>query len=254
MLTGLVEDKTSPGLRRGFAHVAWRPLYFGLSLVVCLIAVAGFVPGMVRRHLSGDLPSDAIIHVHVVVYWLWLALFTGQTLLIALGRRRAHARTGRWLGAYGVLMFATGLGVTANRFMKQVQAGDLQLARHANLAPFVDMLMFPWFFGAALYFRHKPAIHKRLMVVTSALVVYPAITRIQCAFVQQHTLGFLLIWSSPILIGILHDYWTERRLIHPAYVVGLLTLSVLSRRAAWADTQLWGAFCQWLALHINQPR
>jgi len=252
MLTGLVGDKTFGGLMRGIVQVYQRPLYIGLSLLVCLIAVVGFVPGMLHRHLTGQLPSEPIIHVHVVVYWLWLALFVSQTVLIALGRQRTHARVGCWLGAYGFVMFATGLGVTWNRFVKQIHAGDFDIARQASLAPFVDMLIFPWFFGAALYFRRRAATHKRLMVVTSVLLIYPAMFRIQWELVQ-HPAGFLLVWGSPILLGMLHDYWIEQRLIHPAYVVGLLAVTVLTRRSSLVDTWIWGDFCRWLAAHISPP-
>ena len=115
-----------------------RPVYVAISVLITLIAAAGFLPGMIRKAVARNIPPDAIIHVHVAVHWIWLALFFVQTVNAALGRMRQHRKLGKWLIAYGVLIWVIGEWVTLNRFVKQVHQSQPDLARSVNLAPFVD--------------------------------------------------------------------------------------------------------------------
>ena len=225
-------------LRGKIRRIRQRPLYVALSVLITLIAAVGFLPGMIRKAVAGNIPPDAIIHVHAAVYWIWLALFFAQTVNAALGRMRQHRKLGKWLIAYGVLLWVIGEWVTLNRFVKQIHQGQPDLARTVNLAPFVDMIAFPFVFGFAVYYRRNPAVHKRLMIVTATMLVYAAMVRVEFPpFMRSYTV-FMLIWTAPILVGMAHDWFTQR-LIHPAYLIGLVVLAVLSQRPKLVNGRLW---------------
>ena len=66
--------------RDSLDRIRRRPLYVAVSLLLVLTAAIGFIPRMVRAFVAGQVPSDWIIHVHVAVYWLWLGLFSAQTI------------------------------------------------------------------------------------------------------------------------------------------------------------------------------
>jgi len=225
-------------LRDKLHRLRRRPVYVAVSVMVTLIAAAGFLPGMVKKALDGTIPPNAIIHVHVVVYGVWLALFFVQTVNAALGRMRQHRKIGKWLIAYGVLMWVIGEWVTLSRFYREIHWGHPGMARDVSLAPFVDMVAFPFVFGAAIYYRRKPEVHKRMMVVTATMLVYAAMIRIQFPSFLKSYAVFMVIWTAPVLVGIAHDWYT-RRLIHRAYVIGLLVLVVLSQRPKLLEGKLW---------------
>ncbi len=235
------------GWRAAVGKIRRRPAYVLVSFLLVLTAALGFVPRMVRALLDGTIPTDGIIHVHVAIYWLWLALFSAQTVNAALGRMSLHRRLGKALIGYGVLMFVAGLGVTFNRIFKQIHAGDVELARRVNLEPMVDMLVFPVLFSLAVHFRRKPELHKRLMILCATLLMYPAVIRID-VIPLKHRWAFLLVWTAPLLVGIASD-WLTKRLIHPIYAAGLVLLWVLAQRMSWIDSGLWrsviGGLASW---------
>jgi hypothetical protein len=226
-----------------------RPIYIALSVLIAALAVAGFSPSVVGKALRHQIPHDAIIHVHVAIYAIWLVLFFAQTVLAAIGRMKLHRKLGKVLMAYGVLMALAGWGVTLNRFLHQVRSGHPDLAQSENLAPTIDMLVFPIFFGLAIYHVRKPELHKRLMIVTATLLVYPAVVRIPLSKPFNTTWVLLGVWTSPVLIAMAHD-WVKRRLVHPAYVAGALSMTLLVLRYRLTSTAIWAGICRWVILHV----
>ncbi len=232
------------------ARLKQRPLYSALGVLMILIAAAGFVPEsiwMVRVHA---VPRYAIVHVHAVVFAGWLLLFLLQAVLAATGHILWHRRMGNILLAYALLMFAAGVLVTLNRFFYEEQAGALAVARKTNLSPVLDMLVFPPFFCVAWLYRHKPEIHKRLMVVTATIVLYAAVVRIIPVRASHSIVVTMVVWSLPILVGMVHDLLTKRA-VHQAYVVGLMAIVVLSMRPMLEDSAPWKGATNW-AIHELQ--
>jgi hypothetical protein len=68
------------------------------------------------------------------------------------------------------------------------------------IVPLVDLLMFAVLFGAAVYYRKRPAEHKRLIVLTVLNFMPPAIARLPLAFVLAA--GPLAFFGIPDLIAI----------------------------------------------------
>jgi hypothetical protein len=253
MLRGqCIEMETTRVQWQGYIRrVRRRPIYIALSLLIAALAVAGFSPSVVGKALHHQIPHDAVIHIHVAIYGIWLVLFFAQTVFAAIGRIQIHRKLGKVLIAYGVLMALAGWGVTVNRFFHQVRSGHPELAQAENLAPAIDMLVFPVFFGLAVYHVRKPALHKRLMIVTATLLVYPAVVRIHFPRAMSHTWVLLCIWSSPVLVAMAYD-WLKRRLIHPAYVAGALSMGLLVLRYRLISTATWTGVCHWMIVHLVQ--
>jgi len=217
-------------------RIARRPFYVVAALLCTFMAALGFLPRMIRAAVAGTIPREWIIHAHVAVYWTWLVLFFVQTVNAALGRVQAHKKLGVVLVGYGVVMFIAGVGVTLNRLLKQIRAGDLALAQSANLAPVVDMLVFPILLGLGIYYRRRPEVHKRLMILATTQLLYPAVVRMD--FSPQYYWVVLAVWSAPVVLGMAHD-WLTRRLVHPVYVTGMLLLALLTMRPNWIASRPW---------------
>jgi hypothetical protein len=223
-------------------------LYVGLALMIAAIVFVGF-----SRSFYGTFVENAahpwIIHVHAAVYVGWLALLIAQTLLAARGEIATHRRVGNFGIAYGALVWILGLIVSVAMPVINVRSGLWRVEQGEQFlaTPLVDMVLFGGFFGAAIVYRRKPEIHKRLIILATVAVMFAAVGR---AFTN---VGFLLgdpeaplggiparllLWYSPVLIAMAHDLVTRRR-IHPVYVIGVVVMAVAFLRFPYSQTDQW---------------
>lgn len=193
-------------------------LHVGLSLLTVVIVLVGFWPtyyGSLLRNVSIHRPI--VVHVHALVFTGWLALFVAQTALAATGRIHAHLRLGRIGAWYGGVLIAVGVYTALVRSAAQ-PAGEREILLWVTL---IDMAIFSGFFGAALWFRRKPHLHKRLMTAAAVSLAVASVSRMDFlpAPPARQLVAFLL-WSAPVLIAVAHDARHARRL-HPVFVVAL---------------------------------
>jgi hypothetical protein len=188
--------------------------------------------------------------VHAAVFLGWLALLIGQTVLAARGQIALHRRVGNVGIAYGIavviLGFVAGFAVPAT----YVQAGIWPLDRAASFLAtiFGDMFLFGGFFAAAIAYRRRPEIHKRLMLLAAIALILPGVARlwfIEAMFaggVSARVLGVLvLVWLAPLLVAMAYDLVTTRR-IHPVYWIGAAVSVASIGRFPLAQTDVWRRF------------
>jgi hypothetical protein len=230
-----------------------RRFYFGLSVLLAILALIGFWPRYFRPLLTGTLETEAIIHIHATVYVGWLALFVFQCLLVATGNIRLHRRIGNFGLVYGCVLILVGLATTFVRFAARLSEGGIEAVQHTALAPLTDMVIFAAFFGAAAYHRNRPELHKRLMIVAASSILIPSIARFVGSFelepVMRHTVR-LALWLSPILLAMAFDFY-RRRIIHPVYVIGAVAIVLFNFRRPLQFTDTWVRFTHWLASVIS---
>ena len=218
-----------------------RRLYVGLALLAIAIAIVGFWRTYFGPLLAGVVDKPTIIHFHATVYVGWLAIFLTQVVLAATGRVAAHMKLGRIAIGYGVLVIAVGLLATFGMFVLRVRAGEVAEAQGRLAGPLLDMLVFAPLFAAAVYYRRRPELHKRLMIVATTALLIAAVGRMPFPADLRNPLVHL-VWTLPILVAMAHDYWRQRR-VHPVYVLGLVVLvlegpitrGVIRSNEQWAD-------------------
>jgi hypothetical protein len=234
---------TSYALRRPPSGT--QAFVIGLSLFIAAIPFFGFWRSYFGPLLQGVAGHPGFIHVHAAIYVGWIALFVAQVFLASSGRIGLHRRFGKIGVVYGVVVIAVGLFTAWSQFALRVEAGMLAEAQNRLLAPLTDMIVFPIFFGAALYYRRRPELHKRLMIVATTTLLVAAALRLPLPLPAR-----LLVWFSPILLAMAYDVAT-RRMLHPAYAVGLAALILLSQRRFLAGTDAWLGFSGWLARFVG---
>lgn len=219
-----------------------------IALACLVIAVLGFWPTYFGPLLAGEPNPLPIIHVHAVVFLGWILLMILQAWLAAHGHIALHMRVGRFGFAWGVIVILVGWATTFSRFGDRVAAGDLAGARLRLLAPLTDLLVFAPLLAAAWFYRRKPELHKRLIVVGSTVLLIAAVHRMVFLGGRPPPIPQLLaVWLSPILIGMAFDY-VKRKTIHPVYLTGIALVLFMKFGRAWIlDTQAWDAFTGWLA-------
>ncbi len=218
-----------------------RRFYIAASVLALIIAFVGFWPTYFGPLVRLAADAHPVIHFHAAVYVGWLALFITQAVLAATGRIQQHRALGRVGIGYGVIVILVGLLVTFFRFNIRIDTIGLEESLSTITFPLLDMVIFTPFFAAAVVYRGRPEIHKRLMVVaTRTLRIAPAL---RVVFLGERLPWNLMlaVWYSPILLGLAYDFW-KKRLIHPVYVVGLLVLYISSFRAELMQVDLWVVF------------
>jgi len=217
-----------------------RSIYVSTSGLMVAIVVVGFWPSYVGPLLARAVDRSAVIHFHAAVFVGWLALFAAQAALAATGQVRRHMQVGRLGVPYGVLVIVMGLITTLYQYAGRIRADGLEASLEYPTWPLIDMAIFAPFFAAAIVYRRKPEIHKRLMLVAATTLLVAAAGRMPVS-----PSVFRLVWFSPILLGMAYDLVTRRR-VSPAYAVGLAVLFVSSFRDHLMQTSFWPAFTGWL--------
>jgi hypothetical protein len=224
--------------------------YIGISVLIALIVAMGFWPTYFGRLIAGTVDAPRVIHFHAAVFSGWVALFATQVFFAATGQIALHRKLGTIGIWYGCAIIVVGVLTALSQFADRVEAGRIEEAQTRLLAPLSDMVVFPIFFVAAVYYRHRPEIHKRLMLVATTTLLVAAALRMSFLGEPLPRPMRLMIWFSPILFGIAYDL-VAKRMVHPAYVLGLAALYLLSMRGALVETDAWLAFSGWLATLVS---
>jgi hypothetical protein len=214
-----------------------RPLYIALSALMALIVAVGFWPTYYGPLVHLTLAQPPLIHVHAIVFTGWLALFSAQAVFAANGRLRWHLRLGRIGIAYGVLLVIVGLTTGVLRSAALPRGGQ---AEELLYVAFVDMLVFASFFGAAVRFRRRPDVHKKLMTVAATTLLVAAVGR-NPYLPLPGLAAMFLVWSSPVVLAAVYD-WRHNRGVHPVYVAGLVAFAFRMWSVPLALTSTWSAF------------
>jgi hypothetical protein len=225
-----------------------RQFGIGLMLVVCAIIFAGFSRTYYLNHFFARRSLSASLQIHGFLFSAWFLLLLVQIALVARRRIDLHRRIG-WIGAVlAGLMVIIGVSVSlhAAKHGSPAIPPGLPIAKFL-VVPLFDVIVFGVLTGAGLYFRRKPQIHKRLMMLAGLAIVTPAFARIQLDFIRNRDIKTILLMADVFaLIYIAYDTLTHRRL-HPACLfAGLVIAASVPLRFAIADTQAWQSFANWL--------
>ena len=151
-----------------------------------------------------------------------------QTSLIAVHRVQWHRRLGAFGAAWAALVvfFAS---MTALRAATREVRGHTEFAASQVIITSLDLLQMMFFAGFvvfAVWQRHRPAYHKRLMLLTIPCMLPDALARLPVSFMSQAAvadlnLRIMLGLDAFTLICVGVDTLWHRRL-HPAFAWGAL--------------------------------
>jgi hypothetical protein len=214
--------------------------YFGMAVAMAVVVLMGFGPSFyLNAYLAQSLglpPLEAlspIIVVHGIAFTIWMIVLMVQTGLVARSQVRWHRR----LGVAGAVLAASivvlGIAVQVASVRRDLSAAAIQ-----NLPPFLFSVFFGGFVimtafaglaSAAIYWRRRPDIHKRLILIATIALISAATARIArilgMAIPPLGAFSFLgLVLMDLFLVALLvHDWRTTKR-VHPATLYGALTI------------------------------
>lgn len=228
-----------------------RPrIYAVFALVALAAAMVGFFTTFTRPVWRGEFHGPAIAYVHGAFVSAWLLLFLAQTWLVLARQVVRHRKLG-WLGVLvvpGVVLTTMAMGVFALR--RDLAAGGGETEISALVGNFTTPLIFAALFTAAIAYRRRPDFHKRLMLLATLLILWPAFFRFRHYFpgVPRPDFWFAFVLAnSTIVLAMVHDLITTKRL-HPVYwTVGLAVIAEAGVEIALFDGPAWRSLAHWLA-------
>jgi len=193
-----------------------RSFHLSLMVFISALVLYGFSHTVDADVFHPEQPQPLILYIHAMVFTIWLFLLVLQTALVTVRNPQLHRRLG-WLGlGFGVLMLIVGTATILVMGKIRVE----RLGPEAGMfiyRPIEDILFFGTAFGLAIYWRKRPDLHRRLIVLAACALTPPAIARIPIV----HSLSMVYLGTDLlVLAAILHDLVTLGR-VHPVYRWGL---------------------------------
>jgi uncharacterized membrane protein YozB (DUF420 family) len=219
-----------------------RVFYVAMSVAVLVTVLVGFAPTYyLRDHFyAGSLPL--FLHVHGLVFSSWIVVFVAQTTLVAAGHIALHRRLGIAGAVLAGVLVVVGLNTAIVSGQRNAAAGNAAGAIAFLATPFADMFVFAVLASAAISYRHRADIHKRLMLLATISILSAPIARWPLAIMAIGPWAVFGFTDVFLAAAVLYDLATRRR-VHAAYLWGgLLLVASQPLRLAMADTSLWRAF------------
>jgi len=215
----------------------WIFVFMAGLLIVTILA--GFIPSSIQKVMELQAgvrpPLPTVLHFHAVLMGSWMLLLLTQTVLMATGRSAYHKQLGMAGMVIAPAIVIVGFFLVPT--MAAYNFSRLDAAPPEAVTPeFVEMVkgvisnvfggqvmigvLFPLFVGWALVARKTDAgLHKRLMILASALPIGAAIDRIAWLpnTMPDSPLGPFFYTVALILPMLVWDLVRNKRL-HRAYV------------------------------------
>jgi hypothetical protein len=235
---------------------AWIERWFvtGLALAMLAVATAGFLPSIL--HTEGrHAPLSLLAAAHGMVFFVWLVIFLIQSTLIAKGHVAVHRRVG-FAAAFVLavmipLAYATSTSMVRRGFDL---SGDLRIEHdplYESVFPFGDLLIFAVLATAAIVYRRRPEIHKRLMLFANIALMgaplahfighVPSLAALPAAII-------LVPISMFLMAAVAREYLLTSK-VHPL-TVGLAVAMFVSgplRAGLIGPSTTWHRLASWLA-------
>ena len=218
--------------------------YVAMAMVAVAAVAIGFSTTYFIPVASGRFAGPPVAHVHGLLFMSWIALMLLQPMLVRQRRSGLHRRVG-WIALpLAVAMAVSGLGVGVFAVSRDLAAGVGDLAYAQLIGVVAAMSIFVVFVSIAVAARKQPAWHKRMMLLATIAVLWPAWFRF------RHLLPFVphpdivlgvVVSDSLILLAMARDRLKFGR-IHPAYLIfGLLLIAEHVWEILFFDTPTWRA-------------
>jgi len=203
----------------------------------------GFSRSYYLKGVYGAPPLPRLFHVHGALFTLWMLLLVVQTGLVATRRVSVHRQLGAAGGVLALLMTGAAMAMTMDLARRSAAASSEQ-GLAFTIIPFFTVIVFPVLVGAALFYRRKPDVHKRLMLIATLELVTAGVARIPGAGSLPL---FFVLTDTGLLAMLLYDLGSRRR-PHPATIwAGLFLIATQIIRTTAGGSAGWIAFARALA-------
>jgi hypothetical protein len=236
---------TPEGPSRHLPGRRYDHLFFAGMVVLLVVSVmVGFAHSYYLAGFFRAPLRSPILQIHAAVFSSWMLLLMVQATLVSVHRVGLHRKLG--ILGFALVCLLPVFGILA--------AGDSlsRLGDHApnwilsfSITPFADMFNFAALAGWALRARANSPWHKRLILLATIALMRAALFRWPFAFVFHNQVRAILISYVGVLLLVVYDLWSLRR-IHRATLWGALLLVFMQiARVPIGQTAMWHSFARW---------
>ena len=226
-----------------------KPSFFLIIAIVGLFAVLiGFAKTFIITVATNNFSAPLLIHIHGAFSFGWILLFLSQTSLIHFDKYKIHQTLG-YLG----LFIAAGVIITmipAGMYVVQrdLKKGFGDSAYSSLLGVISSGIIFFSLVVTGILKRRQPEFHKRLMLLATIVVLWPAWFRFRHYFpsVPRPDIWFALI--LPYSLIIIAWIWDKLKngSVHPILkYIGLLIIFEQTFEMAAFDSLIWRQLAKW---------
>jgi hypothetical protein len=164
-MMAITSYQASLELRQKVLFERW--FFVVMALAMLTTSMAGFMPSLL--HAAGRrAPISRLAAAHGIVFFAWLLIFLVQSSLVA----RRHVALHRKLGLASILVLVLMIPLAYTTTVAMVRrafdlSGDLKIDHdpiYESVFPFSNIFIFSVLVVAALVYRNRQEIHKRLML------------------------------------------------------------------------------------------
>jgi hypothetical protein len=219
-----------------------RVFFSGMAVLMCVCVYIGFSPTYFQAGmLHAPLPSP-ILHVHGVVFTLWMLLFTVQAALISAHRVKWHRSLGTVAFCLPPVMIVLGVIAAVDALHRGVQIGTLDPATSFAI-PAIGLIGFVIVIYASWKTRRRPDAHKRLILLATAGLTEAAFGRFPWSKLGlPPAAGALTGLGVLILLLIIYDLVSLHRIHRSTMWAAPLTFVVNALAVPIGMTSAWHSF------------
>ena len=225
-----------------------RLFFTGMAMAAAASVFLGFARSFYLKPYFPEVgPAlTPLLVLHGVIFSSWIVLFVAQTALVATKRTSVHRRLG-WVGA-GLAALMVVVGALTGIVRAKVAETPPGLPQLAFLTvPLGDVFVFGCLAGAAVYYRRRLDVHKRLMMIATLAVLPAAFARWPFGFAQRSDLLVAFgLADLGVALVLVYDLATRGRPQVATVLGGLLLVGSHPLRTIIGATQPWLAFATWL--------
>lgn len=233
---------------------AERRFFTGMAVAMLLFVFLGFAPTyflapLLELELARPPHLSPLVHLHAAVASAWMVFLVLQTGLIMGQQHASHMRNGLIGAALAAALVLIGFAVA----ITAAQSGRNPPGWTPSeflIIPLVNLVLFAGFVAAALSFRGRVDIHKRLMLIATIAILVPAGSRFARYYlapvVPGGPVGGMILSDLFLAALAIHDVRTRGRL-HPATIWGgSILLFSQPLRLLIGETAIWNRFAELL--------
>jgi hypothetical protein len=224
-----------------------RRFFTGMAIAMALVCFAGFAPSYYLKAQFGTPPLKPLVHVHGIVFTLWMVLLVVQTALVAQGRVALHRGLGMAGAVLAVLMVVLGAAAAIGRGQTITPGVPQEMVLAFLAIPATALVLFPSLVGAAVLLRQNAAAHKRLIMIATTVILTAAVHRLLMRLVDPAIAPPYFFGATDLFIVAIAGYdIVTRKRVHAATIGGGLAV-ILSQPLCLvlAGSKTWLTFAHW---------
>lgn len=202
-----------------WAHDRANTFYLGMALAGLTVAVIGFSTTYVLPMAGGSFRAPWYVHVHGAACLGWLLLVIVQSQQILAGRTPLHRNLGKAAVPLAVILWAAGIATGHWASARDLPSQGIA-AKTAFLGTLTGLTFFLVIVGAAIALRKRPDWHKRMILLATIHILWPAFFRLRHLLpdVPSPEIWLALVAAySPILVAAFRDTRRYGK-VHPVWL------------------------------------